>query len=278
MAIPIPPPSTEGRHQVDAMVQRINRMVVFCIVPTPRNEGPSSGTGVLVRLRGKQYFVSALHNFFYDFGGREQVVRSLLATRFRFHNGSPLGNVESLNEAVNRVEWTIGSSLPVPREEDILIDARYDLIAVRLDPSWEQIAHAEFVDLETESFTAELTTGLSLLMFGVPIDSLVDAPGGGPTLIPQLDHVRYDAEQDTTGISYVYDAPAYFFLPYSLARDGIKPHGFSGAPVFVNKETTPIWTSSPHIVGIALRYFPLKSLLVAAKTSTVLDLLNTDLS
>jgi hypothetical protein len=112
---------------------------------------------------------------------------------------------------------------------------------------------------------------------GVTLSSQVDVPGAGPTLVPQLDHVRFDSDLDTSGMTHSY-LPEYFFMPYSLTQDGFDPHGFSGAPVFVNKEPSPggLWTASPHVVGIAQRYFRKKGLLMAVKISTVIDLLNTD--
>jgi hypothetical protein len=78
-------------------------------------------------------------------------------------------------------------------------------------------------------------------------------------------------------------SPNYFFMPYSLTQDGIDPRGFSGAPIIVNKEPSggELWIASPHVVGIALRYFKKDNrrrddLLMAAKISTVIDLLKTD--
>ena len=78
-------------------------------------------------------------------------------------------------------------------------------------------------------------------------------------------------------------SPNYFFMPYSLTQDGIDPHGFSGAPIIVNKEPSAgeLWTASPHVVGIALRYFKKNSLrstdlLMAVKISAVIDLLISD--
>ncbi|MGB8013417.1 MAG: hypothetical protein WCF68_17530 [Terriglobales bacterium] len=117
-----------------------------------------------------------------------------------------------------------------PYLNGLLIDTKHDLIAVRINSSPEEIAHAEFVNLESECFTRELTTGLSLLVVGVTLSSQVNVPGAGPTLVPQLDHVRFDPDL-TSGTTHD--------LPYSLKQDGIDPHGFSGAPVFVNKEPSP---------------------------------------
>jgi hypothetical protein len=278
MAIPTPTPTPEGKHQIDALTQRFSRGVGFFIVPTPSEGKPSPGTGLLGQFRGKEYLVSALHNFFHDVGGKDQVIQSWEATRFKFRDDAPLDRVESLNQAVSRVKSEYGLTLPLSLPEGLLIDAKHDLIAVRINPSLEEIAHAEFVNLESECFTRELTTGLSLLVVGVTLSSQVNVPGPGPTLVPQLDHVRFDSDLDTSGTTHDCYLPEYFFMPYSLTQDGIDPHGFSGAPVFVNKEPSPggLWTASPHVVGMVLRYFRKNDLLVAVKISTVIDLLNTD--
>ena len=42
----------------------------------PTDGSPSPATGLLIQVKGKQYFVTALHNFFHDYGNMEQVVKS----------------------------------------------------------------------------------------------------------------------------------------------------------------------------------------------------------
>ena len=278
MTIPTQTPTPEGKHQVDALTQRFSRAVGFFIVPTPNDGKPSPCTVLRVQLRGKKDLVSAVHNFVHYVGGKDQVVRSWEATRFKFRDEAPLESVESLNQAESRVKSEYGITLPLTLPEGLLIDDKHDLIAVRINPSVEGIAHAEFVNLESECFPRELTTGLSLLVVGVTLSSQVNVTGAGPTLVPQLDHVRFDSDLDTSGMTHRWYSPEYFFIPYSLTQDGIDPHGFSGAPAFVNKEPSPgeLWTASPHVIGMALRYFRKKDLLVAVKISMVIELLNTD--
>jgi hypothetical protein len=87
-------PSTEGTYQVEAFTQRVSRCVVFMFTQSP-NGTLSVGTGFLVQYRERKYFVSALHNFFYNDGGREQVIRCWEAARFKFRDASPIGFVES---------------------------------------------------------------------------------------------------------------------------------------------------------------------------------------
>ena len=88
--------------------------------------------------------------------------------------------------------------------------------------------------------------------------------------------VRYEAECFNARARS--DSPTYFYMPYSLTQDGINPHGFSGAPVFVNKEPAPegVWSVSPHMVGIVQRFSQKKGVLIVRKISTVIDLLNKD--
>jgi hypothetical protein len=275
MPIPPPTPTPEGRHQVDAFVQRFMRAVGFFIVPMPNDEKPSPATGLLVQFRGKKYLISALHNFFYEEGGKDQVVWSWGNTRFRFCDGDSFERIESLNQAESRAKSDYGQILPLSLPEGLLIDAEHDLIAVEINSSLSHFVHAEFVNLESECFTGNLTTGCSLMVMGVTLSSQVNVPGAGPTLIPQLDHVRFDSDLDTSGMTHS-GLPEYFFIPYSLIQDGIEPHGFSGAPIFLNKEPSAggLWTASPQVVGIAQKYFRKKGLLMALKISSVIDLLN----
>lgn len=115
-------------------------------------------------------------------------------------------------------------------------------------------------------------------MLGAPLDSQVSVPRFGQTLIPQLEHVRYDPDIDISGMAHDNYSPSYFYMPYSLTQDGINPHGFSGAPVFVNKEPAPdgVWNVSPHMVGIVQRFSRKKGILIVRKIRTVIDLLNED--
>jgi hypothetical protein len=278
LPIPLPAPSSEGRYQVDAIIQRISKAVGFFIVPTPSTGSPSSGTGTLIEWQGTKFFVSALHCFFHDMGGTEQVIRSWNATRFGFRDEHGLGRTESLNEAEQRVQPNIGQTIPISAQEDFLIDSKHDLIAVRIPPALDALAHAEFINLETEAFTKNLVAGTSLIALGAPIASRVHVLGFGETLIPQVEHVRYDPYIDTSGMANDVYSPSNLFMPYSLTKDGIAPHGFSGAAVFVNKEPAPdgVWSVSPHIVGIVQQFAKRKGFLIVRKISTVIDLLNTD--
>ncbi len=278
MPIPLPAPSSEGRHQVDAIIQRISKSIVFFIVPTPGTAEPSPGTGTLVQFQSRKYFVSALHCFFDDVGGNEQVIRSWNAARFKFRDEHLLGRTESLHKAVQRVRPDAGGNLQISAPGDLLIDTKHDLIAVRIHSDLGVGEHAEFIDLATEVFTKEFTGGLSLLVLGAPLDSQVSVPRFGQTLIPQLEHVRYDPDIDISGMAHDNYSPSYFYMPYSLTQDGINPHGFSGAPVFVNKEPASdgVWSVSPHMVGIVQRFSRKKGILIVRKISTVIDLLNKD--
>jgi hypothetical protein len=205
------------------------------------------------------------------------VIRSWNATRFGFRDEHGLGRTESMNEAEQRVQPNIGRTIPVSAQEDFLIDSKHDLIAVRITPALDALAHAEFINLETEAFTKDLVAGTSLIALGAPIASRVHVLGFGETLIPQVEHVRYDPDMDTSGMTNDIYSPSNFYMPYSLTKDGIPPNGFSGAAVFVNKEPSPdgVWSVSLHMVGIIQQFAKRKGFLVVRKISTVIDLLNT---
>jgi hypothetical protein len=274
----LPRPSPEGSHQMDAFVQRFSKAVCFFIAPVPTDGSASPATALLVLFKDQKYLVTALHNFFHDLGGKEQVIQSWQVTRFGFRDQSPLERVESMNVAAMRAKPERGTMLPLSSPDDLLIDEKHDLLAVKVSTSWRELEHVAFVDLESECFTRELTTGLTLVMVGVTLSSTASAPWMLPTLIPQTERVEFDSDLDTDGMTHNWYSPDYFFMPFSLAEDGIDPHGFSGAPIFVNKEPGEegLWIASPHVIGIVLRYFRKKKLIVAVKIQTVIELLKSD--
>lgn len=270
-------PTTEGKYQVEAFTHRVSRSVVFMFTQSP-NDKLSVGTGFLVQFRGRRYFVSALHNFFYDDGGREQVIRCWDAARFKFRDAPPIGFVESLNFAVQRLKPDLGVPLPHLFPNGLFIDAKHDLIAVRVNSLLEEFASAVFLKLEEESFTDELNAEIHLLTIGMPFDAQVEIPGVGRALVPTLDHVKFNPNVDKSRVPSRLCTQDYFLVPYSLGQDEIEPHGFSGAPIFSQSHSSPsiVWTPAPRVVGVVMEWLRKLDLIAALRIGIVISLLESD--
>ena len=270
-------PSSEGRHQVEAFTQRVSQSVVFMFTQSP-NGKISVGTGFLVQYRERKYFVSALHNFFYGDGGREQVIRCWEAARFKFRDVSQIGFVESLNFAVERLKPDLGVPLPHSFPNGLFIDVKHDLIAVRVDSLLGVFASAAFLNLEEESYTDELNAETHLLTIGMPFDAQVEIPGVGRALVPTLDHVTFNPNVDKSRVSSRLCTQDYFLVPYSLGQDEIEPHGFSGAPIFSQSHSSPsiVWTPAPRVVGVVMEWLRKLDLIAALRIGIVISLLESD--
>jgi hypothetical protein len=275
----MPDPSEQGSLEVQAFIHRIRPFVVF-FAPVGQIAEQSSGavgTGFLVQFRGHKYFVSALHNFFYEESGQPGVIRSWEASRFKFPDPQPVNFEDARTFSFEQVRLDMGGTLPHSFPAGLFIDEEHDLIAVEVDGSLEQFSTAQFLDLERDAHTAELNNGKSLLTLGNPFAGRVPIPGdtARSALIPHMDHVLFDANLDTSGIRTDNLPPDHFFMPYSLHQEQIHPGGFSGAPIFGQggSDKEPVWSVAPQVVGVVVSYFPQSHIIVAVKIQAAIQLL-----
>jgi hypothetical protein len=151
-------------------------------------------------------------------------------------------------------------------------------MAVEVDGSLHQFSTAQFFDLERDAFVEDLQDGKSLVTLGSPYDGRIPIPGNTArsALIPYMDHVLFDANLNASGILADDLPPDRFFLPYSLHREDIHPGGFSGAPIFGQggSDNEPLWSASPQIVGVTVRYISRLHVIVAVKIQAVIRLLD----
>ena len=276
--------SEQGKQEVQAFVHRISRFVVFFHTVAPAELAPATlyessvGTGFLVQYRGRKYFVSALHNFFYEEGGLRGVAASWEAARFKFRGSQPINFEDSRTFPPGQLTIDSGVSIPHSFPEGLLIDQGNDLIAVEVDGDHPSFATGLFVDIDQDGYGGALQHEMSLVTLGNPFAGRISIPGNQEVsaLIPHLDHVLFDVNLKTP----LTDLPPgdYFFMPYSLHQEQIPPHGFSGAPIFVQggSDAEPVWSATPQIAGVVLRYFDKYRVIAAAKTEVVTRLLCKD--
>ncbi len=277
----MPDPSEQGTLEVQAFIHRVRPFVVF-LAPVAQVSEQSSGavgTGFLVQFRRRKYFVSALHNFFYKEFGLPGVIRSWESSRFKFPDSQPVNFEDARTLSFERVRLDIGTTLPHSFPTGLLIDDEHDLIAVEVDGSLRQFSTAQFLDLEKDAFVEDLHDGKSLLTLGNPYDGRIPIPGNAArsALIPYMDHVLFDANLNASGILANDLPPDRFFIPYSLHQEDIHPGGFSGAPIFGQggSDIEPVWSASPQIVGVTVRYISRLHVTVAVKIQAVIRLLET---
>jgi hypothetical protein len=260
------------KGEMRAFITNASRNVVFLQTLSPSNTA-SVGTGVLVRHSGHFYIVSALHNLVFNEGHLE---RAQHATRFKFGCGEDDLRILGVGTpAPPDTPLDFGTVLPLKPQP--LIDKKLDLVALRIEDGYEPPKTISAFDLETNTFYGDLQKGASILIIGNPWDGRQTLGNGKEVLMPYFDYVDYDPDAEFSGLSYQFNSKDHILFRYALSRERIKPHGFSGAPVWKHEETGGIvWASNPRIVGIVLRYVEARSLLIAVKVHHVLRLLQTE--
>jgi hypothetical protein len=282
----MPDPSAQGEQEVQAFAHRIGPFIVFfhTLAPAELTQGKpaesSVGTGFLVQFQGRKYFVSALHNFFYKECALTGVIASWEAAKFKFRGTQPVNFEDARNFQPGKMTLDTGVSLPHSFPKGLVIDQDHDLIAVEVGGDHGHFATAQFLNLEQDMYSGDLQDQMSLVTLGNPFAGRIPIPGNqkASALIPHLDHVLFDANLDTSWAATDYLSPDYFFMPYSLHQEQVAPHGFSGAPVFVQggSDAEPVWIATPRVVGAVLRYFPRHHAIAAVKMQVVVRMLETN--
>jgi hypothetical protein len=275
----MPDPSEQGALEVQAFIHRVRPFVVFFapVGQAPEHSSGAVGTGFLVQFRGRKYLISALHNFFYKESGLPGVIQSWESSRFKFPDPQPVNFEDARIFPFERVRLDMGVTLPYSFPAGLFIDEKHDLIAVEVDGNLGQFSTAQFLDLKRDAFVEDLHDGKPLLTLGNPYAGRIPIPGDAAksALIPYMDHVLFDAELNTSGLRTDDLPPDRFFMPYSLHLEDIHPGGFSGAPIFGQggSDKEPVWSVSPQVVGVMVKYFPRRHIVVAAKIQAVMRLL-----
>jgi hypothetical protein len=266
-----------GEHQYKAFIDRISHSMVFTLHHAP-GCNPSVGTGVLVHVGERVYIVSALHNFTVAGDGSPEIIQTWNETRFKFRDGGVLNFREHLNLPEEELLLRPGVQLSTGRPP--LIDRRFDLIAVRLEPR-EVISNDVYsIDAKERIYSGEIKAGASLITVGMPYAGGVKLSDGTTVFYPHTDHVRHDPHIDASNMPHSYAPEDHLLYKYSNHLDGIDPGGYSGAPVWSNYEVdeTAVWSAKPVIVGIALDYYRRRKLLQAVRIKHLMNLFEADTS
>lgn len=260
-------PSNEGRHQVEAFVDSISRSLVFVVIQS--NGKVSNGTAVLVQYRGRRFIVSALHVF--NEPGLEIRAR-WNAARFRFRDPAPINFHESLNALHPKLEAREGIAIPL--ESEPVIDRKHDLIAAELPPDFSVSSGAEAFEIESHTLLGDPGKGASIVVAGTPFSERVEVASGDTVLHPFLEHVVYDPDVDRSRLPFSWTQEDHLVFKFSLTQDGVEPHGFSGAPVWVQgSRGSSLWTASPEFAGIVCGYHRRENLIQVMRAKHVLALL-----
>jgi hypothetical protein len=249
--------------QAQASIDNLGQSMIF-LLHLDYADRPGTGAAVLVSRGGCTYIASALHNFVVDEkDDTDSIVKIWNETEFhvrevslRFH--APL---------------TVPSPLAARKgtARSLLIDRKFDLVAVRLQPEDVLPSGAHPVDLDHRSYTRDVEPGANLITLGLPIGG-VRKSEDGHKLVPYKFSAHFDPNVSKPNVS----EDDYLLYPYTGI---VGAKGYSGAPVWLSQETEPelLWKANPIIVGIALKHFTKANLIQAVKIKHLISLLKADI-
>ena len=70
-----------------------------------------------------------------------------------------------------------------------------------------------------------------------------------------------------------FNPRTHFLIGFPPAKDGRRPHGFSGAGAWFSDSRDKIWTPSPRLAGICTNYYPERQLLSICRIEKVIAFL-----
>ena len=162
---------------------------------------------------------------------------------------------DTTNEEVGG--FTIGVKLPIV---DAQLDEVRDVAALRLDPNYILPEGPEFYDMRRSmplmKWDEQELDGLTLLMFGFPIDNSREVTIAGTRKFMFMgcaEHMsNYSADLNTktwARLSSQFSREKDFVFTYNGDTEEYKPHGFSGSGVWVlggNSTRTGLGTRPNH--------------------------------
>lgn len=240
-------------------------------IASEQNKGV--GTGTLVLLDGQKFVLTAKH-----------VLGKSKPDELRFWLRPPAAMRDKAAKDTTDEEvggFTMGEKLPI-------VDAQHDEIrdvaALRLDPNYELDEGPEFYDMRRSvpimKWDERELDGLSLLMFGFPIDNSreVTTEGGRKFMFMGCaEHLsNYSAELNTkiwARVSSKFSQDKDFAFKYNGGAEEYRPPGFSGCGVWLLGETpnAPIWTPDPIMIGIVHNWLPQSGNLLALKLPAFIE-------
>jgi hypothetical protein len=137
--------------------------------------------------------------------------------------------------------------------------------------------------LEERQYTGDIKKGAPLVTIGTPFDGALKLPNGQRALHPHKFEVPYDPDVPKPQIKSKYLTSDYLLYPYAHRREGVSPHGYSGAPVWSFEDiedvaSTAIWSVRPRIAGIVIKHFGHSNLIGAVRIQRLIALLESGAS
>jgi hypothetical protein len=234
-------------------------------IASERNQ--AIGTGTLVLLDGEQFIITAKH-----------VLGTSKPDELRFWLRPPAAMQDKAAKDTTDGEignFTIGDKLPIVHAE---MHEVYDVVALRLDPSYTLPEGPEFYDMRRSvplmKWDEKEMDGLSLLMVGFPVDNsreIMTKERHRFLFTGIAEHLsNYSADLNTSIWSKLvsdFSREKDFVFTYNGDAKQYRPKGFSGCGVWALGETpnAPVWTADPIMIGIAHNWVPRLEILIALK-------------
>jgi hypothetical protein len=240
-------------------------------IASERNTGV--GTGTLVLLDGQKFVLTAKH-----------VLGKSTPDELRFWLRPPTAMRDKAAKDTTNEEvggFTMGDKLPIV---DAQLDEVRDVAALRLDPSYALPDGPEFYDMRSSvpimKWDEQELDGLSILMFGFPIDNSREVTTEGNRkcmFMGCAEHLsNYSAELNTKiwgRIESKFSRDKDFAFTYNGETEEYKPLGFSGCGVWLLGETrnAPVWTPDPIMIGIVHNWLSKSGNLLALKLPAFIE-------
>src|SRR5450631_3372437 len=241
------------KFQQEAFLEKISYSIVYPSTVHP-DGSDYVGTGVVIKYSEAVFVVSALHNFCSEGSTVDDIIKTWNSAPFRLRDDESLKFHDRREPPINSLAPREGILLPL--KSSPLIDREHDLIVGEVEGKRLPKHIVHLLDLTQNAHTGELKQGTPLTTVGMPRWGGVKIPGGPRVLHPYTNAVLYDPQLQLP-LPSAQDPADYFFMQYTRMEDGIDPRGFSGAAVWLDAGADlVVWTPTPKIVGIVLRYFP----------------------
>jgi hypothetical protein len=226
--------------------------------------GRGVGTGTLASFNGHRVILTAHH-----------VIKDNPISKLRF-SFRPEGNLEEV--PMQHVPLP-GRQIPLLsgaliESTSVVTDEANDVTALVLHEEY-QIGGAAAVYGPLQQPMGNIPDGTSVLLLGFPVGNSINVAPNIKAVGAVSDHMRYDSKlNEKKYLPSSFDPESQFLLEYEWAKDGLLPHGFSGAGLWCSRNSnTPVWTPNPFLIGVVTSYLKRSNLLVAANRKSILALL-----
>jgi hypothetical protein len=238
--------------------------IANCTVGILTDDGRGVGTGTLVSSGPKRFILTADHVLN---GSDPSKLRFILRPEGSLQE-APLGRIAAPHPGY------VLSGGPI-KPGNIVRDTANDIAALSLDFEQRLQGAAAFheVPLVTDPRIEE---GTSIILHGFAVGTAVQVGPTSQAVSAVAGHVRYDSTLNNLRfLPSCYDPEQQFLMKYELGKDGILPHGLSGAGTLCSQaRPSGIWRANPVLVGVITGYVKKYQVLMVANLQSVLKLLS----